>query len=139
MGSLILAGESICILPYLRKSFQTSMEATFGLSAFEVGTLNALFGVLDSLVQTARIPEVWLITVVICWAYLMFQESCEFPAYAEHGFERSKEFGASLGAARDWPRPIAAIAAGLIADRVSPSRAISVLFAAWPTRNRHRS
>ncbi|MEE4329580.1 MAG: MFS transporter [Wenzhouxiangella sp.] len=284
MGSLILAGESIYMLPYLRKSFQTSMEATFGLSAFEVGTLNALFGILallsylpggwladrfsarrlltlsllatgtgglymatlpgypgllavhafwgvfsictfwaalikatrlwspadeqgrafgildggrglvgallasgaalafglsasvegglvhviaiysiapilagvavwmlvpgdhetfaersadklgirvvDSLKQTARIPEVWLITVVIFCAYLMFLGSYEFPAYAERGFDRSKEFGAWVGAFRDWLRPIAAIAAGIIADRVSPSRAISVLFAA---------
>lgn len=284
MGSLILAGESIYMLPYLRKSFQTSMEATFGLSAFEVGTLNALFGVLalvsylpggwladrfsarrlltlslmatgtgglymatlpdyigllmvhafwgvfaictfwaalikatrlwspsdeqgkafgildggrglvgavlassaalvfglsatvegglvnviviysiapiaagfavwmlvpddhetfsehspdrhgihvfDSIAKTARTPEVWLITVVIFCAYLMFLGSYDFPAYAERGFDQSKEFGAWLGAFRDWLRPVAAIAAGIIADRVSPARATSVLFAA---------
>ena len=284
MGSLILAGESIYMLPYLRKSFQTSMEATFDLTAFEVGTLNALFGILalasylpggwladrfsarrlltlsliatgsgglymatlpgyaglllvhafwgvfaictfwaalikatrlwsppdqqgrafgildggrglvgamlasgaalafglsatveaglvnviviysvaplaagvavwmlvpddhetflehspdgqgihvfDSVVQTARTPEVWLITVVIFCAYLMFLGSYDFPAYAERGFDQSKEFGAWLGAFRDWLRPVAAIAAGIIADRVSPARATSVLFAA---------
>ncbi len=284
MGSLILAGESIYMLPYMRKSFQTSMESTFGLTAFEVGTLNALFGVLalvsylpggwladrfsarrlltlsllatgtgglymatlpdytglllvhafwgifaictfwaalikatrlwspadaqgrafgildggrglvgavlasaaafafglsatvegglvnviaiyslaalfagvavwtlvpddhetyaehspghhgihvfDSIVQTARRPEVWLMTVVIFCAYLMFLGSYDFPAYAERGFEQTKEFGAWLGAFRDWLRPAAAIAAGVIADRVSPARATSVLFAA---------
>jgi len=57
MASLILAGESIYMLPYLRKSFQTSMEATFGLTAFEVGTLNALFGVLALL---SYLPGGWL-------------------------------------------------------------------------------
>lgn len=283
MASLILAGESIYMLPYLRKSFQTSMEATFGLTAFEVGTLNALFGVLallsylpggwladrfsarrlltlslvatgcgglymatlpgyagllavhafwgvfaictfwaalikavrlwspadqqgrafgildggrglvgavlasaaafafglsgttegglvnvitiysaasllagvavwtlvpddhetyaehspghrgmgvlDSIARTARLPEVWLITVVIFCAYLMFLGSYDFPAYAERGFGETKEFGAWLGAFRDWLRPLAAIAAGIIADRVSPARATGVLFA----------
>lgn len=282
MGSLILAGESIYMLPYLRKSFQTSMEATFGLTGLEVGTLNALFGILAlacylpggwladrfparhlltiSLVATSiggfymatlpgysglllvhafwgifailtfwaalikatrllsepsaqgrafgvldggrgvvgaglgsiaalcfglsasvqsglvaviivyslaalvagiavwlvvpddpkptrgtaparptgevlrsigsviRLPEVWLIALVIFCAYATFLGTYEFPAYAERGFERSKEFGAWLGAYRDWLRPVAAIGAGIIADRVSTSRAIAVAF-----------
>lgn len=281
MGSLILAGESIYMLPYLRKSFQTSMEATFGLSSFEIGTLNALFGilalvcylpggwladrfsarrlltlslvgtgagglymatvpgyagllavhafwgvfsvltfwaalikavrlwsgpaeqgrafgildggrgavgaglasvaalcfgfsasveaglvavmvvysaasmlaglavwlvvpddnetfseygsdgrlrVLDSVGQTVRRPEVWLIALVIFCAYFSFLGTYEFPAFAEKGFDRSKEFGAWLGAFRDWLRPAAAVLAGIIADRVSASRAILASF-----------
>lgn len=282
MGSLILAGESIYMLPYLRKSFQTSMEATFGLSSLEVGTLNALFGilalvcylpggwladrvsarrlltvsligtgagglymasvpgyvgllavhafwgvfgiltfwaalikavrlwsgsdeqgrafgvldggrgvvgaglgsiaaacfamsatveaglvaviliysaasivagiavwfavpddhesftgqhsdggrlhVLDSIGRTVRRSEVWLITAIIFCAYFSFLGTYEFPAYAERGFGRSKEFGAWLGAFRDWLRPAAAIIAGIIADRVSASKAIKVGF-----------
>lgn len=284
MGSLILAGESIYMLPYMRKSFQTSMEATFGLSSFEVGTLNALFGVLalicylpggwladrvsarrlltvsllgtglgglymatvpgyagllvvhafwgvfailtfwaalikatrlwsgsgeqgrafgildggrgivgaalasiaaacfglsssvesglvavivvysaasmlagvavwfvvpddhetfsehqpadgrlhvlDSIGQTLRMPQVWLIAVAIFCAYFCFLGTYEFPAFAERGFDRSKEFGAWLGAFRDWLRPAAAVLAGVIADRVSASRAIRAAFAA---------
>jgi len=283
MGSLILAGESIYMLPYMRKSFQTSMEATFGLSSFEVGMLNALFGilalicylpggwladrvsarrlltvslfgtgaggfymatvpgyggllvvhafwgvfsiltfwaalikavrlwsgpaeqgrafgildggrgvvgaglasiaavcfglsatveaglvavivvysvasmlagaavwfvvpddhetfsehqtddgrlhVLDSIGQTVRRPEVWLIALVIFCAYFSFLGTYEFPAFAEKGFDRSKEFGAWLGAFRDWLRPAAAVLAGIIADRVSASRAILTSFA----------
>ena len=282
MGSLILAGESIYMLPYLRKSFQTSMEATFGLSSFEVGALNALFGilalvcylpggwladrfsarrlltlslvgtglgglymatvpgyagllavhafwgvfsiltfwaalikavrlwsepgeqgrafgvldggrgvvgaglgsiaaacfglsdsvegglvavivvysaasilagiaiwftvpddhetfsgnqsgdnrqhVLQSVGQTLRSSEVWLIALIIFCAYFSFLGTYEFPAYAERGFDRSKEFGAWLGAFRDWLRPAAAIIAGVIADRVSASKAIRASF-----------
>src|SRR6056297_237034 len=282
MGSLILAGESIYMLPYLRKSFQTSMEATFGLSSFEVGTLNALFGilalvcylpggwladrfsarrlltlslvgtglgglymatvpgyagllavhafwgvfsiltfwaalikavrlwsesgeqgrafgildggrgvvgaglgsvaaacfslsgsvetglvavivvyssasilaglaiwftvpddhesfsehdsagnrpdVLESISQSMRSSQVWMIALVIFCAYFCFLGTYEFPAYAERGFERSKEFGAWLGAFRDWLRPAAAVVAGVIADRVSASRAIRAAF-----------
>lgn len=291
MGSLILAGESIYMLPYLRKSFQTSMEATFGLSSLEVGTLNAMFGVLAllcylpggwladrfsarrlltvslvgtgagglymatipgyagllvvhafwgvfsiltfwaalikavrlwsgtdeqgrafgildggrgvvgaglgsiaavcfglsasveaglvaviivysaasmlagaavwlvvpddhesfsghrsdtrsdnafdsgrhhvmaSIRETGRTPAVWLIALIIFCAYFSFLGTYEFPAFAERGFDRSKEFGAWLGAFRDWLRPVAAILAGIIADRVSASRAILVSFA----------
>ena len=282
MGSLILAGESIYMLPYLRKSFQTSMEATFGLTSLEVGMLNALFGilalvcylpggwladrfsarrlltlslvgtgagglymatvpgfagllavhafwgvfsiltfwaalikavrlwsgpdeqgrafgildggrgvvgaglgsiaavcfglsnsvesglvavivvysaasvlagiaiwftvpddhetfsghqpndgrlhVLDSIGQTLRRPAVWLIAVIIFCAYFSFLGTYEFPAYAERGFDRSKEFGAWLGAFRDWLRPAAAIIAGIIADRVSAAKAIRAAF-----------
>lgn len=282
MGSLILAGESIYMLPYLRRSFQTSMEATFGLSSLQVGTLNALFGILalacylpggwladrfsarrlltvslvgtgiggfymasvpgyagllavhafwgvfsiltfwaalikavrlwsgsdeqgrafgildggrgavgaalgsiaalcfglsdsveaglvavilvysaasilagaaiwfavpedherfsrhsgadgrphilDSIGETLRSTEVWLIAVIIFCAYFCFLGTYEFPAYAERAFERSKEFGAWLGAFRDWLRPAAAVVAGIIADRVSASRAIRVAF-----------
>ena len=282
MGSLILAGESIYMLPYMRKSFQTSMEATFELTSFQIGTLNALFGilalvcylpggwladrfsarrlltlsllgtglgglymasvpgyagllavhafwgvfsiltfwaalikaarlwsgaseqgrafgildggrgvvgaglasiaaacftvsatvegglvavmlvysaaslvagvavwlvvpddhetvsdhspensglhVLDSISSTLRIPDVWLIAVIIFCAYFSFLGTYEFPAFAERGFDRSKEFGAWLGAFRDWLRPLAAVLAGVIADRVSPSRAIGACF-----------
>jgi len=283
MGSLILAGEAIYMLPYLRKSFQTSMEATFELSSLQIGTLNAMFGilalvcylpggwladrfsarrlltlsllasglgglymasvpgyagllavhafwgvfsiltfwaalikairlwsgaraqgrafgildggrgavgaglgsiaaacfalststesgliavilvysaasmlagiavwfvvpddhetvaesespdgqrhVLDSIAHTLRIPDVWLIAVVIFCAYFAFLGTYEFPAFAERGFDRSKEFGAWLGAFRDWLRPIAAVLAGVIADRVRSSRAIGACFA----------
>ena len=283
MGSLILAGESIYMLPYMRKSFQTSMEATFELTSFQIGTLNALFGilalicylpggwladrfsarrlltlslagtglgglymaslpgyagllavhafwgvfsiltfwaalikatrlwsgaseqgrafgildggrgvvgaglasiaaasfalsattesglisviivysiaslaagiaiwfvvpddhatvaenessdgelhVLDSIGHTLRIPDVWLIAVVIFCAYFAFLGTYEFPAFTERGFDKSKAFGAWLGAFRDWLRPVAAVLAGVIADRVNPSRAIGVCFA----------
>ena len=85
--------------------------------------------VFDSIRETLRIPEVWLLAVVIFCAYYMFLGSYDFPAYAERGFERSKEFGAWLGAYRDWLRPVAAIGAGFIADRISASRTIGACFA----------
>jgi len=283
LGSLILAGESIYMLPYMRKSFQTSIEATFGLDSLQVGTLNALFGVLAllsylpggwladrvsarrlltlSLLATAGgglymatrpgyaglllvhafwgvfsiltfwaalikatrlfatpatqgrafgildggrglagavlgslaaisfglsssvatgltlvilvysgacltaaaavwglVPEdqasfsatshahragpggwaavrvtlghkaVWWIATLIFAAYFCFLGSYEFPAFAERGYGRSKQFGAWLGAYRDWMRPAAAIVAGILADRFSASRTTGVAF-----------
>lgn len=82
-----------------------------------------------SLVAVVRLRSVWLIAVIIFCAYFLYLGSYEFPAYAERALDRSKQFGAWLGAFRDWLRPVAAISAGLIADRVSASRAISWLFA----------
>ena len=42
IGSLMLAGESIYMLLYMRKTVQTSMEESFGVSAVEIGTLNGM-------------------------------------------------------------------------------------------------
>lgn len=283
LASLILAGESIYMLPYLRKSFQTSIEATFGLDSLQVGTLNALFGVLAllsylpggwladrvsarrlltlSLLATAAgglymatrpgyaglllvhafwgvfsiltfwaalikatrlfatpatqgrafgildggrglagavlgslaavgfglsdsvstgltvviliysgaclvaaaavwglVPDdharfsatghlhhpgphawaavtstlgnraLWWIAALIFAAYFCFLGTYEFPAFAERGYGRSKQFGAWLGAYRDWMRPAAAIVAGILADRFSASRTTGVAF-----------
>jgi len=43
---LVIAGESIYMLPYMRKTFQTSMEAVYSITASEIGILNSTFGVL---------------------------------------------------------------------------------------------
>lgn len=80
--------------------------------------------------ETLAMPKVWFISVVILAAYLLFLGSYEFPAYAERGFDQTKEFGAWLGTFRDWLRPVAAVAAGLIADRIRATRAIAGAFAA---------
>lgn len=43
---LIIAGESIYMLPFMRKTFQTSMEEVFLISSTEIGILNSMFGIL---------------------------------------------------------------------------------------------
>ncbi len=281
MGGLMLAGESIYMLPYMRKTFQTSMESVFGVSSTEIGLLNSAFGLLAlvcyfpsgwladrfsarklltlSLVTTgggglflllkpsfagllaihafwgitsiltfwgalikatrewgrsdrqglgfglldagrgtvaallaslatttyayagtttsglstviwvyslapllagavvwavvpdelhagsareadqpgkgwARVKdaagraEVWLLAAVVFCAYSMFLGTYSFPAYAERAFEQSQTFGAVLGTARDWMRPVAAIGAGLLADRFQATRTIGGAF-----------
>jgi len=46
MASLVMAAESIYLLPYMRKSFQTSMQETFEVSFTQLGVMNAMFGAL---------------------------------------------------------------------------------------------
>ncbi len=72
----------------------------------------------------------WLIAFVVFCSYFLYLGTYEFPTYAERGFEQTKLFGAQLGTFRDWMRPLAAICAGLLADRMQPSR---VIFAAFVT------
>ena len=44
--SLMLASSSIYMLPYMRKTFQTSMEEVYQISSTEIGILNSMFGIL---------------------------------------------------------------------------------------------
>jgi len=46
MGCLILAGESIYMLPYMRRTFQTSMESVFEVTSTQLGVINSMYGVL---------------------------------------------------------------------------------------------
>ena len=78
--------------------------------------------------KTARIPEVWLLAVIIFFAYFIYTGSYYFPAYVERGLGETKLFGAQLGVFRDWLRPAAAIAAGVVADRIGISRGIAIGF-----------
>lgn len=77
---------------------------------------------------TAR-QDTWLLALIIFCAYFLFLGTYEFPAYAERGFGQSKLFGAQLATFRDWMRPLAAIAAGLLADRFRASWMLSASFA----------
>jgi len=75
-----------------------------------------------------KMPQVWLMAAIIFSAYMLFVGTYDFPAFAEKGYGQSKTFGAVLGTIRDWMRPIAAIAAGLLADRFRASRATATCF-----------
>lgn len=44
LAGLFLAAESISLLPYLRKTSQTSMEVYFDLFSTQIGLLNSIFG-----------------------------------------------------------------------------------------------
>ncbi|MCC2099019.1 MAG: MFS transporter [Hyphomicrobiales bacterium] len=74
------------------------------------------------------LPETWLLALVILTSYLLYIGTFDFPAFAEKAYGQTKLFGAQLATFRDWLRPLAALAAGLLADRISPTRAIMGAF-----------
>ena len=83
---------------------------------------------LRQLVSVLRLPVVWLHAVVILCAYSVFWGTLDLAAFATDAFDQSDVFGASLSNFRMWLRPVAAIGAGFIADKVSASRAVTVGF-----------
>jgi len=83
----------------------------------------------SGLKKVMNLPQVWLLAIIIFCAYMLYLGSFDFPAYAERAYGQTKTFGAVLGTIRDWMRPIAALGAGLLADRIRPSRAIQGAFA----------
>ena len=79
--------------------------------------------------RAARIPDVWLLGGVIFCAYILFLGTYELPAFVERGYGESKVTGATLGTFRDWMRPVGAIGAGLLADRLTAGRMVAASFA----------
>ena len=76
----------------------------------------------------AAMPAVWLQALIILIAYWLYVGTFEFATFGEKAFAQDKVFGAQLAAFREWLRPLSAIAAGFLADRIRPTRAIAVAF-----------
>lgn len=89
-------------------------------------TGSGLFG--GQLRSVLQIPAVWLLALIILFAYWLYVGTFEFAIFGEKAFEQDKVFGAQLGAFREWLRPVSAIAAGFLADRIRPSRAVGIAF-----------
>jgi nitrate/nitrite transporter NarK len=70
-----------------------------------------------------KMPAVWLLAVVIISAYCSYKAFVLFPLFAEAAYGWSEKDTPTLNALGAWLRPIAALGAGFIADRVSASRA----------------
>lgn len=73
-------------------------------------------------------PAVWIHALIIMLAYWLYIGTFEFAAFSEKSYGQDKVFGAQLSAFREWLRPFAAIAAGLLADRIRPTRAVGLAF-----------
>jgi nitrate/nitrite transporter NarK len=79
--------------------------------------------------QVVKLPSVWLLAIVIICAYCSYKAFVLFPLYAEAGYGWSERDTPTLNTLGAWLRPIAAVAAGLIADRLSSSRTALLCFA----------
>jgi sugar phosphate permease len=78
--------------------------------------------------QVITMPAVWLHALIIFLAYWLYVGTFEFATYGEKAYRQDKVFGAQLGAFREWLRPLSAIAAGFLADRIRPTRAVGLGF-----------
>jgi nitrate/nitrite transporter NarK len=84
---------------------------------------------LGGMLVVVRRPIVWIQAGVVVCAYCGFKGLDNFSLYADQVLEMNEVDAARFSAWGAWLRPVAAILAGLFADRFSASRAIALAFA----------
>lgn len=73
-------------------------------------------------------PAVWLQAIIIICAYSGYRVTDDFSLLAKDALGYDEVEAASVGSLSLWIRPIAAITAGILADKLSPSRIIQWCF-----------
>ncbi len=91
---------------------------------------NALKEVWINVLKVCRNRAVWLQTGIVLTAYCGYKSLDDYSLYARDVFGFDDVAAAQVGTVALWVRPIAAITAGLIGDRVGVCRAVIVCFAA---------
>jgi nitrate/nitrite transporter NarK len=86
-------------------------------------------GVWEHILQVLRLPAAWLIAVIVICAYVAYKGFDNYSLYAVEGFGLSEVQAARLAALGAWMRPVAALAAGLLGDRLRVSRMTVACFA----------
>lgn len=76
-----------------------------------------------------RRPIIWAQAAIIVCAYCCFKGLDNYSLYAVQVLGKDEVEGARLAALGVWTRPVAAVMAGLIADRFNATRSIGVMFA----------
>jgi nitrate/nitrite transporter NarK len=76
-----------------------------------------------------RLPTVWLQSLIIVAAYVGYKGIDNYSLFAYSAYGLNEVEAAELTAYSVWIRPVAAVAAGLLADRILPSRATALCFA----------
>ncbi len=78
----------------------------------------------NEILKVLRMPQVWLLSLVIMAAYSAYWGSYYFTPYATDVFKMSLVFGGAIGVGKMWIKPIPALGAGFLADRIGPSRTV---------------
>jgi nitrate/nitrite transporter NarK len=82
----------------------------------------------SDVIKVLRMPSVWLLSIVIMAAYSAYWGSYYFTPYATDVFKMSFVFGGAIGVGKMWVKPIPALGAGFLADRIGPSRTVAWSF-----------
>jgi nitrate/nitrite transporter NarK len=75
-----------------------------------------------------RMRRVWLQALIVICAYVAYKGTDDFSLYASDAFGYDEVSAARVAAISFWVRPVAAVAAGFLGDRIGPSRAIFLSF-----------
>lgn len=79
-------------------------------------------------IEVLRMPTVWLQAVIVLCAYVGYKSSDDFGLYVRDAFGYDDVAAARLSTLSFWIRPFAALGAGLLADRMRPSRVLAIGF-----------
>ena len=83
----------------------------------------------QELVELAKRPAIWLCSICILTGYQMYWGTYSFSAYLQNSYGLTAVAIGSIIAASLWMRPIGAIAAGFIGDRLSNQKTLAGLLA----------
>ncbi len=83
---------------------------------------------LEGLRTVVRMPAVWLQAAIVVCAYVGYKSTDDFSLFARDAFGYDDVAAAQVGTISFWVRPFAAIAAGLLADRIGTSKATALSF-----------
>lgn len=78
--------------------------------------------------EILRMPVIWLQATIIVCAYVGYKATDDFSLYAQDVLKFDEVKAAGVGTVSLWMRPIVAVLAGLIADRLSASKMIVFSF-----------
>ena len=76
-----------------------------------------------------RLRSVWLQALIVVCAYVGYKGIDNYSLFAVQAYGMNEVEGAQLTAISAWVRPVAAVGAGLLADRFTSSRVSALCFA----------
>ena len=79
--------------------------------------------------RTIAMPTVWLQAIIIICAYVGYKATDDFSLYANEVLQVNEVESARVGTYSLWMRPLAAIGAGLLADRFGAGKMTALSFA----------
>ncbi len=82
----------------------------------------------SNMIEVARNRAVWLQTLIVLTAYCGYKSLDDYSLYARDAFGFDDVQAAQVGTIALWVRPVAAIAAGFLGDRVGVSRVVLACF-----------
>jgi len=74
---------------------------------------------LDGLKHVMKMKAVWCQALIVLCAYVAYKSTDDFSLYARDAFGYNDVEAAQIGTVSFWMRPVAAVCAGLLADRFS--------------------
>lgn len=122
------AGFQTVILLYALVTFLAGIFSWFAIPASKMAT-DVEFDPLKGMTTVLQRPIIWAQAAIIVCAYCGYKGLDNYSLYAVQVLGMDEVEGARLASYGAWTRPLAAIFAGLIADRFNATRSIGVMFA----------